>query len=171
LKPFLEKTIDILTECHALVDKMIGDEVMFVFPEWIGCAPSVLLLGQLLGGLHDLAYELQPEYKYRIGLSYGKVQLFHLVGEGYSEWSVVGEPVHVAKRLHAVDQLCSPDPVCGASGLSVSEFPIERARETLQHHLAYAAGFASRFSHEIIEDPRHFKGVGDVVWAYLMPKT
>lgn len=167
LQPFLRGTIDILYEKSALIDKMIGDEIMFVLPETEG---EILFMGQIMGSLHDLAYQLQPKYKYRIGLSYGKVNVFHLIGKGYSEWTIVGEPIHVAKRLHTVDQLCSPNPVCGAFGLSLSAGPLDTLKSKMKLILGYIAGFASRFDHTIMPETKDFKGVGEVLWAYLFPK-
>jgi len=172
LRPFLVRTIDILYDKSALIDKMIGDEIMFVLPETEenNNPHQILFMGQIMGALHDLAYELQPKYKYRIGLSYGKVNVFHLTGKGYSEWSIVGEPIHVAKRLHTVDQLSSPNPVCGAFGLSLSAGPLDTLRKRMNLILGYIAGFASRFDHTVIQETKEFKGIGDVLWAYLFPK-
>ncbi|MGD0624145.1 MAG: hypothetical protein ABSB32_05440 [Thermodesulfobacteriota bacterium] len=172
LRPFLVGTIDILYEKSALVDKMIGDEVMFVLPEIEENENphQILFMGQIMDSLHDLAYELQPKYRYRIGLSYGKVNVFHLVGKGYSEWSIVGEPIHVAKRLHTVDQLSSPNPVCGAFGLSLSAGPLDTLKNKMELILGYIAGFASRFDHTIMQETKDFKGVGEVLWSYLFPK-
>ena len=172
LMPFLVGTIDILYEGSALIDKMIGDEIMFVLPEIeeSNNPPQILFMGQILGALHDLAYTLQPKYSYRIGLSYGKVNVFHLVGKGYSEWSVVGEPIHVAKRLHTVKQLSSPDPVCGAFGLSLNAGPLETLKNQMTVILGNIAGFAARFDHKIMDETKELKGVGEVLWAYLFPK-
>ena len=172
LKPFLEKTINIIAEGSALIDKMIGDEIMFVLPETEESSNphEILFLGQIMGGLHDLAYELQPDYKYRIGISYGKVNVFHLKGEKYSEWSIVGEPVHVAKRLHGLKELATPEPVCGAFGMALNDFSKESLILTMKQKLEMIAGFASRFGHEFQTEPREFKGVGKVLWAYLYPK-
>jgi len=172
LQPFLVKTIDILYDRAALIDKMIGDEVMFVLPETEESdnPHEILFLGQIMGALHDLAYELQPYYKYRIGLSYGKVNVFHLKGKGYSEWSIVGEPIHVAKRLQSLDELSSPEPVCGAFGLSLSTGPLNTLKEKMKTILAFIAGFASRFDHKIMSETKGLKGVGEVLWAYLFSK-
>jgi class 3 adenylate cyclase len=172
LNPFLTKVIDVLYDCDALVDKMIGDEIMFVLPETEEDKnpPEILYLGQIMGFLHDLAYELQDNYKYRIGLSYGKVNVYQLKGKGYSEWSIVGEPIHVAKRLHSVDELISPNPVAGAFGLSLNaedEFSVLKKMKLI---LGIIAGFASQFDHKIIQKPHDFKGVGFVKWSYLFPK-
>jgi len=172
LQPFFVGTIDILYERSALIDKMIGDEIMFVLPETEESENphQILFMGQIMGALHDLAYELQPKYKYRIGLSYGKVNVFHLIGKGYSEWSIVGEPVHVAKRLNTVGQLSSPNPVCGAFGLSLSAGPLDILKKKMELILGYIAGFASRFDHTIMQETKDFRGVGEVLWAYLFPK-
>lgn len=172
LRPFLVGTIDILYDKSALIDKMIGDEIMFVLPETEenNNPHQILFMGQIMGALHNLAYELQPKYKYRIGLSYGKVHVFHLTGKGYSEWSIVGEPVHVAKRLQSVDQLASPNPVCGAFGLSVSAGQLDNLKNKMEIILGHIAGFASRFDHTIMKETKDFKGVGEVLWAYLFPK-
>lgn len=172
LNPFLTKTIAVLTDRNALVDKMIGDEIMFVLPEYdgINSQGTLLSFGQLLGGLHDLAFDLAPEYSFRIGLSYGLVRFYHLNGDGYSEWSVVGEPIHIAKRLHSVEELATPNPVCGAYGLSLSDQSLGDARDKMQLHMNIAAGCASRFSHQIVPEPKQFKGVGPVLWAHLESK-
>ena len=172
LHPFLTETIDILTNRSALVDKMIGDEIMFILPETEESSNphEILLLGQIMGALHDLAFRLQPDYKFRIGLSYGKVYVFHLKGKGYSEWSIVGEPIHVAKRLQGVEELLSPNPVCCAFGLSLNCGPVDTLRTKMETVLGMIAGFASRFDHKIRLEPKEFKGVGKVIWAYFFPK-
>jgi hypothetical protein len=126
-------------------------------------------MAQIMGALHDLAYEIQPKYRYRIGLSYGKVNVFHLTGKGYSEWSIVGEPIHVAKRLLAVDELYSPDPVCGAFGMSLNCNSLNKLNDKMYLILSHIAGFASRFDHKMMPE-RDLKGVGKVIWAYLFPK-
>ncbi len=127
LRPFLVKTIDILYDRNALIDKMIGDEIMFTLPETEenNNPHEILFMGQIMGALHELAFELQPKYRFRITLSYGKVNVFHLAGRGYSEWSIVGEPIHVAKRLQSLDELSSPNPVSGAFGMSLNTNPLQ----------------------------------------------
>jgi len=171
LNPFLTKTIDIICNRSALVDKMIGDEIMFILPEHEEdkYAPHILFLGQIMGALHDLAFELEPKYRFRIGLSYGKVNVYHLKGKGYSEWSIIGEPVHIAKRLLGVEKLIDPNPVCGAFGLSINGKSFHDPKKILKARLGIIAGFASRFTHEIMPETK-LKGVGNVNWAYLYPK-
>ena len=171
LKPFLSGIIGILRGRHILIDKTIGDEVMFVLPETEEEAqpPEVLLLGQAMGGLHDLAFELNGVYKYRIGLAYGQVSFFQIDASGYSEWTVVGEVVQLAKRLHSLRELENPNPVIGAFGMQAGQESIEEVMKTMKQHLSIFAGFASRFSHQFADKPISLKGVGDVLYAILLP--
>ncbi len=171
LNPFLEGVINILTDRGALVDKMIGDEIMFILPETEENEISVELkhLGQIMGKLHDFAFKSQ-EYRFRIGLSYGTVNIYHLNGEGYSEWSAVGEPVYVAKRLHSLEKLSSPDPVIGAIGYSIDGIDSEHVRFKFKTILGIIAGTASRFDHIVEIEPTTLKGIGQVSIAYLLPR-
>lgn len=173
LNPFLTKTIDILYDRGALIDKMIGDEIMFLLPEIEenNNLDAILSLGQILGHLYDLAYELKLNYRYRIGLSYGIVNVYHLEGKGYNEWSIVGEPIHVAKRLHTIDELSLPNPVCGAIGLSLNQNSIDFVMEKIKSTISLIAGFASRYEHQIVNIPICLKGVGKVVYANFFPKS
>lgn len=173
LFPFLKKIIEVLGNRFALIDKMIGDEIMFVLPDFeeIGMPPSILLLGQIFGWLHDLAFEMEPNYRYRIGLSYGEVLVAHLQAESYSEWTIVGEPVHVAKRLEDIEELKNPNPVLGAFGLRINRQQIEEIYSKMENILAIIAGFASRFDHKLNSEPKKLKGVGEVLWALLFPKS
>ncbi len=56
LKPFLVGITDKAVDAGALVDKTIGDEVMFVVPdmEADGGVPGIFDMSFLLGSLHDL---------------------------------------------------------------------------------------------------------------------
>lgn len=170
--PFLTKLIEVLCGRNALVDKMIGDEIMFILPDYEeeGMPPSILLLGQIMGWLHDLAYELTPKYKYRITLSHGDVYIGHLKSDFYSEWTALGEAIHVAKRLQTIKELENPEPVCGAFGLPIRTEPVENIKKRMKLFLSYIAGFASRFGHSLTESPQELKGVGAVLWALLESK-
>jgi hypothetical protein len=172
LKPFLSSIIGILRGRDLLIDKTIGDEVMFVLPETEEEAqsPEVLFLGQAMGGLHDLAFKLNRVYKYRIGLAYGQVSFFKIEAAGYSEWTVVGEAVQLAKRLHSLCELKKPDPVIGAFGMQVAQESISNVRKKMEQRLSIFAGFASRFSHQFADNTVSLKGVGDVLYAILLPR-
>lgn len=167
LTPFMEQALAILCAKNCLIDKTIGDEIMFVLPDEYS---GILQLGQLLGGLHDLAYELDQRYRYRIGLSYGRMVIAHFETEAYSEMTMIGEPIHVAKRLHDLPELNNPTPVIAAYGLSLEGISEPYARRLMAEHLGIAAGFASRFGHKILEGTVDLKGVGDAVWALLESK-
>jgi class 3 adenylate cyclase len=172
LKPFLGRVIDILRGHGILIDKTIGDEIMFVLAETEEeqQLAEILTLGQAMGGLHDLAFELQGKYKYRIGLAYGHVSFFHIDGTGYSEWTAVGEVVQLAKRLHSLKQLENPNPVCGAFAMSVDCASLKEIHADMQQRLSILAGFASRFGHELLPDPVEFKGVGRALCALLLAR-
>ena len=172
LKPFLCGIIGILRDRGLLIDKTIGDEVMFVLPETEEEAqsPEVLSLGQAMGGLHDLVFELNGVYKYRIGVAYGLASFFHIEGAGYSEWTAVGEVVQLAKRLHSLNELEEPDPVIGAFGMQVGGQSVSHVRRTMEERLSIFAGFASRFSHKLEDSPVSLEGIGDVLCAILSPR-
>jgi class 3 adenylate cyclase len=171
IEPFLSRLIGILRGRGALIDKTIGDEVMFVLPEKdedLGC--EILFLGQLMGGLHDLAFEFKGAYPFRIGLSYGKVRFFCVDGLCYSEWTTVGQPVHIAKRLQMLQELRNPRPVIGAFGMEVSTQSREEVEQLMKLRLSQFAGFASRFDHRLALEPVDLKGVGKVLYATLLPR-
>ena len=170
LRPFLTGIVDLAFDRSALVDKTIGDEVMFLLPdlEEDGGVPAVLLMGQLLGGIHDHQRRLGPEYPLRIGLAYGWMYVDQIQGDGYSEWTTAGEVVHLAKRLHSLDKLSAPSSIAGAFGVLCRESePLQR----FQSILSVVAGFASRMTHEIIGDLDDLKGISKARCAYLLPKA
>lgn len=170
LRPFLSKLIGLIRGRGALVDKTIGDEVMFVLPKIDeDNGDEILSLGQLMGGMHNLAFTLAGAYPFRIGLSYGEVSFFRIAGSGYEEWTTVGEPVHVAKRLHQLDALASPQPVVGAFGMRVSDDTRQEVETFMLNRLAFFAGFASQFEHGLLKSA-DFKGVGEVLYAILSPR-
>lgn len=170
LKPFLVGIVEISLECNALVDKTIGDEVMFILPDMSEDSglPAVFLMGQLLGGIHDLQRRLGTEYPFRIGLSYGSLYIDQIKGEGYSEWTTVGESVHLAKRVHGLKGLSTASGIGGAFGILVRETDACSQFETI---LGSIAGFASRMTHKVVEKPVSFKGVSPARCALLLPKS
>jgi len=170
--PFLRNSIRILRGRHALIDKTIGDEVMFILPvtEEDSHAPEPIFMGQILGAYHDYAYGCDEKFAFRFGLSYGKVRAVKVEDEGYTEWSFFGEPIHVAKRLHSLPELSHPNPVVGAFGLKITPGRAEDEMSAVKNHLNFLAGFASRFSHRLAPHPFSMKGVGDVYFGILDPR-
>lgn len=169
LRPFISGVADEAVGCGALVDKTIGDEVMFIIPdtEEDGGVPAVLMMGFLLGGLHDLRRRLGVKYPFRIGLSYGVQYVDHIDGKGYGEWTVVGESVNLAKRLHALPGAAPDDGIAGAFGVLVRETSEQR----FQAILGFIAGFATRMTHRVLGETVELKGVSAARCALLSPKV
>ena len=78
--------------------------------------------------------------------------------------------MHVAKRLHGLPQLAEPNPVCGAFGMCVDPGNAEQVHAIMEQRLSIFAGFASRFDSQLVEDRVSLKGVGDVLYALLLPR-
>jgi class 3 adenylate cyclase len=169
LKPFLVGVTEEAVHCGALVDKTIGDEVMFVLPdtEEDGGVPAILMMGCLLGGLHDFQRELGPQYPFRIGLSYGVQFVDRIEGKGYAEWTMVGESVNLAKRLHTLPGAEPDDNLGGAFGVLVKEINEQK----FQACLGFMAGFASRMTHRVVEGTVELKGISAARCAILLPKV
>jgi len=172
LTPFLNGLVGIIRNFGALIDKTIGDEVMFVLPEIEEeeVHREIKLLRGLMADLCALAFGMDGRYRFRIGLSYGKVRFFCIEGPGYSEWTAVGETVHVAKRLHSLPELEEPDPVIGAFGMQTAQESIEDVRRVMEQRLSIVAGLDSPFDHRVTDKPLSLKGVGDVLYAILRPR-
>jgi len=169
LRPFLSGVIDEASNRPALVDKTIGDEVMFIVPdmEQDGGPPGVLGMGSLLGGLHDLQRKLGIEYSFRIGLSYGALYVDLIKGSGYSEWTVVGESVNLAKRLQTLPGVEPKDGIGGAFGVLVKETDENKFKVILE----IIAGFGARMIHSVVEGTVELKGISSARCAILYPKV
>jgi len=107
LLPFHTELISAVGSLDALIDKTIGDEIMFVLPdlEEDGGLPLSRALERLLGGICDRQQALGSEYPLRLGLSYGTLGIGLIRTPQYKEWTTYGEPVHLAKRLHGLAPL------------------------------------------------------------------
>jgi len=165
LRPFLSAVVDAAVEAGALVDKTIGDEVMFVLPdgEDDGGVPGVLAAGPLLGGLYETQRKLGPQYSFRLGLSYGNQYVDRIGGEGYGEWTLVGESVNLAKRLCALKELETIDGIGGAFGVLVREVDDKKFQSILQ------VIASSRMTHQIRPGTVELKGVSPARYAILSP--
>lgn len=172
LKPFIEGVIDIVTSHYGMVDKTIGDEIMFVLPdpEEAGMFSANLLMGQMLGGLHDFAFSLGDNYQYRIGLSHGDVVIDRFDSDNYSEWTLFGETVHVAKRIMSLECVVRPSPIVGVFGLKVNDGP-ESAKKSVTKMLSIIAGFASRWMNKTSDTVVNLKGIGSVAYGYFQPRN
>jgi Adenylate and Guanylate cyclase catalytic domain len=158
LLPFLTQMIDFMTQCECLIDKTIGDEIMFILPnpeEFSGyfAISDLLKLFRLLSTFSND----YPYYRYRIGLSYGTHYLDRISAKAYSEWIVAGEPIIAARRAMSLPELADPSPalcaVCHKSDLdgsgkrfvesvmkSFKNFPIANWREKSELSAAAVKG-------------------------------
>lgn len=134
VKPFLSGVIKIITENNGLIDKTIGDEVMFVLPQIEGGAVAYFEMYAIVRLLRE--FSESNNYKFRIGMSYGDMFLDVVETNYYTEWFVSGEPIIVAKRLMSLDEVEAPEPSIMALGMrqekaeslekwaiSIEEFP------------------------------------------------
>ncbi len=122
LVPFLEGVIDECTSCWCLVDKTIGDEVMFILPdpEEESLPPADVGILNLMHGLCNLYFAFERFYRFRIGVTHGEILVDSIGNARYRELAAFGTTIGVAKRLMAVNELSNPDmPMC-ALGTAVS---------------------------------------------------
>jgi class 3 adenylate cyclase len=119
LKPFMGAAISSLVSGGCLVDKTLGDEIMFVLAE--GDLHVNLRIGQAMGKLKALSDEYRATHPFRLGLAFGTLSLQRIGGDGYGEWTCVGEPVNLAKRLHGLPPLQRAERFAGAFGTLHSE--------------------------------------------------
>ncbi|MBI4568615.1 MAG: hypothetical protein HY719_09475 [Planctomycetes bacterium] len=166
LDPFLSRGFDAVTRNRGFVDKMIGDEIMFVVPDMLedggpGClvhsAPILLL------DLKRLQRDLGPHYKMRVGLGFGSLYISYFQGGGYGEWSFVGEAVHRAKRILALPELENPTSIlCGVG------FPNAQMSEAnLRNKMGYLASGA--WTWHKVDDPPALKGVSPGCLVIMHP--
>jgi len=169
LMPFLDGFVNIALDLDCLIDKTIGDEIMFIIPdrdkeEYV---PANLIMGILIGAICDFQVELGAEYPLRLGLSFGNIYLGQIGGSGYREWSVFGESVNLAKRLMGILKDDESLGLKGAFGVLTSD---EKANESFDSVLRFIAGFASKMDNKPCLDQPTLKGISKYRCALLMPK-
>jgi len=171
LKPFLKGVVEIVVSNSGMVDKTIGDEIMFSLPDpeedWM---PGALArLTELLCDLHDLAFSLSGQYQFRIGLSHGDVVIDLIDGEHYSEWTLFGETVHVAKRLVSLDDIAKPNPILGAFGLKAMHEPeitLRAVGKILDSITSLNSKWAKPPTNELVT----CKGVENIAYGIFKPR-
>lgn len=144
LQPFLDGVANDIADDYCCIDKTIGDEVMLFVPdqeEEVG-APVIIINGQILHRIVELQQRLGKEYKLRLGLAYGEMLLGQVKGKSFSEWTLFGEVVNLAKRLQTVNGIDVSGGFGGAFGVLESDI---KAVEKFDLILSYCAGFASNF--------------------------
>ena len=167
LLPFLTNITNLLTENHCLIDKTIGDEIMFILPymEENEGLPGLIMLGRLFDSIYS--YTQNVDYKFRIGLSYGKLYLDELKISEYSEWMIFGESIHVAKRLMSISELQEPNSIIAAIGVRDDLIPqIMPQLDTVNMN---CTGFHSNWKSDTILKC-DLKGVGSINYSIWRPK-
>lgn len=109
--PFIESVVRAATDCHCFVDKTIGDEVMVVRPFPLSRKTHYDLLNYreqfdiiywfltcVAGSLEHSA----PHVSFAAAVGFGTVMLDEIRVGSYSEWTVYGNSVNGAKRLHTI---------------------------------------------------------------------
>lgn len=166
LDPFLKGVCTVVTENLGLVDKMIGDEIMFIVPEILedGGGAARVSTGLLLAELAFLQRKLGESYRMRAGLAFGALFVSHLQAESYSEWSIVGEPVHLAKRIMNDGELTNPHSIACAVAAPLSQMALPAFADLL----GYVASTVWVTSGQCIRE--NLKGVSAAHCAYLSPR-
>lgn len=169
LKPFLDRIVGAAVDRHALIDKTIGDEVMFVIPEFQEHNdPMVLMVGHLLPRILEIRESLGDRYPLRIGLSYGDLYVDRVGDGGFSELTIFGEAVHLAKRLCDSKLLRDTADALGMFGVLKRE---PRAMARFDSILGIVAGFASKVDHKVVDMPQgELKGISEARCALILPK-
>ncbi|HEY5505704.1 MAG TPA: adenylate/guanylate cyclase domain-containing protein [Sedimentisphaerales bacterium] len=168
LKPFLEGIINIAIRYGALVDKTIGDEIMFVFPDRKedGGRSAFIDIRPFATAIVKLQKQLGNEYPFRLGLSYGSLFVDHIKGTEYSEWTIVGESVNLAKRLQNPDGIKPINGFAGAFGMLVKEI----FGHNFEVALDAITGCGLELTCEVQpENAELFKGVSRTKYAILRP--
>lgn len=170
LSPFLTRCADAVTQELGLVDKTIGDEIMFILPDLVsdGGAPATMRMGSLLDRLFGVQQDLGSDYPMRIGVAYGGMHVTPIQGAEYSEWSVSGECVHLAKRLHDLEGLKRPDAIACAFGVLNRETDITKQFDEL---VKWTANMGWRVTDDGIPHPYVPKGVSASRCVYLARKS
>ena len=169
LRPFLSGVINAARRCGALIDKTIGDEVMFLIPEMCddGGVPSVLSMGSLFECLCQLRSDLNPHHAFRIGLSYGYLFVDRIEGQGYKEWTIVGEAVQLAKRLTASSTALEEAHALGSFGVLEREVD----QTNFESILSTIAGFSSGITYVVPSVRAELKGISTYRRAIFVPKS
>lgn len=173
ITPFLSKVTSLCCDVGCLVDKTIGDEVMFVLPEVVEEKgyPASFELGRLLNLLYDAQIALGNDYKFRIGISYGDLVVGNVKGRGYQELTVFGHNVNFAKRLHGISDLKEFEGTFGFFGaIGIVQHQLTPYQK-FDIQLEYIAGIASKMQHRPPKSISPLKGIGEYKCELLYPKT
>ena len=159
LSPFLTSMINTVAHDSGLVDKTIGDEVMFILPDVNG-AVNVSMM-KLVHYIFLRGQKLGSDYPLRLGLSYGSLYVDKVNGE-FSEWTIVGEAVHLAKRLMC--EIGDVTSIKGAFGMFIKDTTDTKFENIIE----WIVG--NSLSYQIKGEINSLKGVSPAKWAILLSK-
>ncbi|PKL86368.1 MAG: hypothetical protein CVV22_02555 [Ignavibacteriae bacterium HGW-Ignavibacteriae-1] len=166
-KSFLNEIINILVKKECLIDKTIGDEVMFILPHKEESQMHThAKLGQIIGGLIEYSYKNESEYKFRVGISYGKLCLDKIGDDNYSEWAVFGEPIITAKRLMSLDEIQDANPIAIVLGKNDNS---ERCSLPELEEVYKSSCWIHNNCKQIEKLKKEFKGEIKVTYTYFLP--
>jgi adenylate cyclase len=100
---FYALATDVLMRHDAVIDKLIGDEVMALFiPSWTPSAASqmVLAAADLLGGV-GFGSDEEPWLPLGIGMDYGFASVGNVGSGEVKDFTAIGDVVNTAARLQA----------------------------------------------------------------------
>jgi class 3 adenylate cyclase len=133
---------------------------MFVLPEFEpeGGVPLMLAAPDLVRRLWVIRDQLASSHPFRVSLSVGMVYVGQVEGEGYSEWSIFGEAVNLAKRAAVL--LSTADAVelgaGGALGVLVREEKSQEYFDVLLRHFTLKGSWPQA---KVVADPPPLKGI------------
>lgn len=168
LNPFVKKILNACSECNCLVDKTIGDEVMFILPElaFDNGIPANAYIGRIISRLLEISKEIGEQYPFRFGLSFGEIRISRMQGEGFSEWTSLGETVNLSKRLQ--DYSSTSENFSGAFGVLQT---LDDSKKYFEVGLAYIAGYFCDLSHEVMQNPDSLRGISPYYGAKIYEKS
>jgi hypothetical protein len=168
LAPFLNTMIGRITGQHAMIDKTIGDEIMFVMPDLAHedeGPPADVTIGRLLAAIRYAQRQLGQDYPIRVGVAWGDLYLQEVGGPDFKEWSVFGEIVNLAKRLHTLPLLEAPKTIACAIGVLGADVEANTRIKEMQNWLMNAPW---RIQEIPSEETAHLKGTSPSRAVYFL---
>lgn len=172
ITPFICGLLSAASNNDVLIDKTIGDEVMFFIPDRTkeGMAPfPTMNMHYFMADIQKQYSQLGGKYPFRFGIAFGEVAVVIFEGQSYSECSLYGPSVNLAKRLHSLPQLKENDKrwkVSGAFGTLKKQNLKPSSFDAL---LYYATGNITQFRTTILNPPPPLRGVSDYECAIISP--
>ena len=116
--------------------------------------------------------QLAPSYVFRVGMAVGRVRVAQVEAESYSEWSVFGEAVNLAKRITEVakQRFAEEANALGAVGALVHEPESCGCLEQLLRNSPNSESVPGTVALVEQRDPPDLKGVSPYRGALLIPK-